>query len=233
MFRKRNENYHNRMTKNLITIYEPKSPISEQYRTLRTNLEFTSLGSKLQTLLITSTSMGEGKSTTASNLAVVYSQLGKRVLLVDCDMRRPTIHQIFHIDSRVGLSNVLAKRSTAEAAIQQTQLDNLYVMVAGVVPPNPSELLAAPAFREMLDHVKDDFDIILLDAPPIMQVADSRIIAQEVDGAILVLSCESADRDEVVKARDQLLMTGAKILGIVLNRRENHRHKDSYYYAYK
>ncbi|WP_396128518.1 CpsD/CapB family tyrosine-protein kinase [Exiguobacterium mexicanum] len=154
MFRKRNENYHNRMTKNLITIYEPKSPISEQYRTLRTNLEFTSLGSKLQTLLITSTSMGEGKSTTASNLAVVYSQLGKRVLLVDCDMRRPTIHQIFHIDSRVGLSNVLAKRSTAESAIQPTQLDNLYVMVAGVVPPNPSELLAAPAFREMLESLE-------------------------------------------------------------------------------
>lgn len=233
MFRKRKENYHRDMTKNLITIYNPKSPISEQYRTLRTNLEFTSLGSKLQTILITSTSTGEGKSTTASNLAVVYSQLGKRVLLIDCDMRRPTVHQIFRLDARNGLSNVLAKRTSVEVAIQATQLEHLFVMSAGVIPPNPSELLASPIFHELLDQVKEQFDIVLLDAPPVMQVADSRIIAPEADGLILVLSCDSSDRDEVIKAKDQLQMTGTRILGLVLNRREAHHDKNRYYYAYQ
>ena len=233
MFRKRKENYHRDMNKNLITIYDPKSPISEQYRTLRTNLEFTSLGTQLQTILVTSTSTGEGKSTTASNLAVVYSQLGKRVLLIDCDMRRPTLHQIFRLDTRQGLSNVLAKRSSIEAAVQTTQLEHLFVISAGVVPPNPSELLAAPSFLELLEDVKSRFDIVILDAPPVMQVADSRILAPLVDGSILVLSCETSERDEVIKAKDQLQMTGTKILGLVLNRRETRYDKNHYYYAYQ
>lgn len=229
MFRKHKENYHNQANSNLVTVYDSKSPISEQYRTLRTNLEFTSLGTGLQTLLVTSTSTGEGKSTTASNLAVVYAQLGKRVLLVDCDMRRPTVHQIFRLDTRNGLSNVLARRISVELAIQPSHIDKLYVVTAGVVPPNPSELLAAPAFKEMLQCAKEQFDMIILDAPPVMQVADSRVIATEVDGTILVISCENSDRDEVLKARDQLMMTGTKILGLVLNRREVSKHKDHYY----
>lgn len=233
MFRKRKENYHRDMTKNLITIYDPKSPISEQYRTLRTNLEFTSLGTQLQTILITSTSTGEGKSTTASNLAVVFSQLGKRVLLIDCDMRRPTLHQIFRLDTRDGLSNILAKRSSVEAAVQATQLDYLFVITAGVVSPNPSELLAAPSFLDLLEDAKSQFDIIILDAPPVMQVADSRILAPLVDGSILVVSCETSDRDEVIKAKDQLRLTGTKILGLVLNRRETRYDKNHYYYAYQ
>lgn len=233
MFRKRKENYHRDMTKNLITIYDPKSPISEQYRTLRTNLEFTSLGTQLQTILITSTSTGEGKSTTASNLAVVYSQLGKRVLLIDCDMRRPTLHQIFRLDTRDGLSNILAKRSSVEATVQATQLDYLFVITASVVPPNPSELLAAPSFLDLLEDAKSQFDIIILDAPPVMQVADSRILAPLVDGSILVVSCETSDRDEVIKAKDQLRLTGTKILGLVLNRRETRYDKNHYYYAYQ
>lgn len=232
MFRKRKENYHRDMTKNLITIYDPKSPISEQYRTLRTNLEFTSLGTQLQTILITSTSTGEGKSTTASNLAVVYSQLGKRVLLIDCDMRRPTLHQIFRLDTRDGLSNILAKRSSVEATVQATQLDYLFVITASVVPPNPSELLAAPSFLDLLEDAKSQFDIIILDAPPVMQVADSRILAPLVDGSILVVSCETSDRDEVIKAKDQLRLTGTKILGLVLNRRET-RYDKNHYYAYQ
>ncbi|WP_214703249.1 MULTISPECIES: CpsD/CapB family tyrosine-protein kinase [unclassified Exiguobacterium] len=232
MFRKHKESFHRNMNRNLITISDPKSPISEQYRTLRTNLEYTSLGTGLQTILVTSTFTGEGKSTTAGNLAVVYAQLGKRVLVVDCDMRRPTMHQIFRLDTKNGLSNVLAKRVTIDLAIQQTQLENLYVMTAGVIPPNPSELLSAPSFKEMLDQVQTQFDIIILDAPPVMQVADSRVIATEVDGTVLVVSCEASDRDEVVKARDQLTMTGTKILGLVLNRREYRKDRNNYYYAY-
>ena len=232
MFRKHKESFHRNMNRNLITISDPKSPISEQYRTLRTNLEYTSLGTGLQTILVTSTFTGEGKSTTAGNLAVVYAQLGKRVLVVDCDMRRPTMHQIFRLDTKNGLSNVLAKRVTIDLAIQQTQLENLYVMTAGVIPPNPSELLSAPSFKDMLDHVQTQFDIIILDAPPVMQVADSRVIATEVDGTVLVVSCEASDRDEVVKARDQLTMTGTKILGLVLNRREYRKDRNNYYYAY-
>lgn len=233
MFRKRKENYHRDMARNLITISDPKSPVSEQYRTLRTNLEYTSLGTGLQTILVTSTISGEGKSTTAGNLAVVYAQLGKRVLIIDCDMRRPTVHQIFRLDTRNGLSDILAKRVAIDNAIQHTQLENLYVMTAGIVPPNPSELLSAVAFKEMLQYVQKNFDMIILDAPPVMQVADSRVVATEVDGTILVVSCESSDRDEVVKARDQLTMTGTKILGLVLNRRAHRKDKNYYYYAHK
>lgn len=233
MFRKHKENYHKQMKHNLVTIYDSKSPISEQYRTLRTNLEYTSLGEKLQTLLVTSTSTGEGKSTTAANLAVVYAQLGKRVILIDCDMRRPTVHQIFRLDTRNGISNVLAQRVSIELAIQSTQMEKLFVMTAGGIPPNPSELLAAPTFKETMKYLKEQFDIVILDAPPVMQVADSRVIAPEVDGTILVVSCEVPNRDEVVKARDQLLMTGTKILGLVLNRREVRKGKDHYSYAYE
>lgn len=233
MFRKRKENYHRQMKHNLVTLYDSKSMISEQYRTLRTNLEYTSLGTNLQRLLVTSTSAGEGKSTTASNLAVVYAQLGKSVLLVDCDMRRPTVHQIFRLDMRNGLSNVLAKKISVELAIQPTQMERLFVMTAGGIPPNPSELLAAPAFKDMLNEVSAKFDMVILDAPPVMQVADSRVIAPEVDGTLLVVSCEASNRDEVVKARDQLVMTGTKILGLVLNRREVRNDKGQYYYEYR
>lgn len=224
---KTTDNLHNPQS-NLITLSNPKSPIAEQYRTIRTNLQFTSLGEELKTIVITSASSGEGKSTTASNLAVVYAQLGKSVLLMDCDMRKPTIHSTFNLSVQHGLSTVLAKRTSFDRAIQSTQVPKLHLMPAGPIPPNPSELLASPMMRQLLADVKDRYDYVILDAPPLMQVADSRLLTSEVDGTILVISCDNSNRDFVLQAKEQLVLTGAHILGLVMNRRERSS-TDSYY----
>lgn len=205
--------------RSLITLINPKSPIAEQYRTIRTNLQFTSLGKELKTIVVTSASPGEGKSVTAANLAVVYAQLGKRVLLMDCDMRKPTAHYTFQLPARHGLSTILAKRTTFEQAVQQTEVPKLHLLAAGPIPPNPSELLASPQMHQLLQLIEKSFDMVILDTPPLMQVADSRILASEADGAILVIGCDNSNRDDVLKAKEQLELSGASMLGLVLNRR--------------
>ncbi|WP_214825765.1 CpsD/CapB family tyrosine-protein kinase [Exiguobacterium algae] len=217
--------------RSLITLTNPQSPISEQYRTIRTNLQFTALGEKLQTIVVTSASPGEGKSTTASNLAVVYAQLGKRVLLIDCDMRKPTVHFTFQLPARFGLSTVLAKRVTFDRSVQSTQVSKLHLLPAGPIPPNPSELLASDMMTEILEDVKKHYDLIILDAPPLMQVADSRILASQADGTILVVSSDNSNRDYVVKAKEQLVMSGAHMLGVVMNKLEKGKDRH-YHYAY-
>ncbi|XCA84075.1 CpsD/CapB family tyrosine-protein kinase [Exiguobacterium mexicanum] len=214
----------------LITVLKPKSPISEQYRTIRTNLEFTAVDDELQTMVITSASSGEGKSTTSSNLAVVYAQQGKRVLLVDCDMRRPTAHFTFRLSNGIGLSTVLAKKTTVEKATHSTQIENLDLIAAGPIPPNPSELLSSKMMDRVLEELKTNYDIIILDAPPMMQVADTRLLARKVDGVVLVVGCDKSDRQMVVKAKEQLTLAEAHILGVVLNKREPQGSDDYYYY---
>ncbi|WP_214714334.1 CpsD/CapB family tyrosine-protein kinase [Exiguobacterium sp. s151] len=214
----------------LITLLKPKSPISEQYRTIRTNLEFTAVDDDLQTMVITSASSGEGKSTTSSNLAVVYAQQGKKVLLVDCDMRRPTAHFTFRLSNGIGLSTVLAKKTTVEKATHSTQVENLDLIAAGPIPPNPSELLSSKMMDRVLEELKANYDIIILDAPPMMQVADTRLLARKVDGVVLVVGCDKSDRQMVVKAKEQLTLAEAHILGVVLNKREPQGSDDYYYY---
>lgn len=214
----------------LITLLKPKSPISEQYRTIRTNLEFTAVDDELQTMVITSASSGEGKSTTSSNLAVVYAQQGKKVLLVDCDMRRPTAHFTFRLSNGIGLSTVLAKKTTVEKATHSTQVENLDLIAAGPIPPNPSELLSSKMMDRVLEELKANYDIIILDAPPMMQVADTRLLARKVDGVVLVVGCDKSDRQMVVKAKEQLTLAEAHILGVVLNKREPQGSDDYYYY---
>ncbi|WP_214891633.1 CpsD/CapB family tyrosine-protein kinase [Exiguobacterium sp. s142] len=216
--------------RDLITVHKPKSPISEQYRTIRTNLEFTAVDDDLQTMVITSASSGEGKSTTSSNLAVVYAQQGKRVLLVDCDMRRPTAHFTFRLSNGIGLSTVLAKKTTIEKATHATQVENLDLLAAGPIPPNPSELLSSKTMDRVLEELKANYDIIILDAPPMMQVADTRVLARKVDGVVLVVGCDKSDRQMVVKAKEQLTLAEAHILGVVLNKREPQGSDDYYYY---
>lgn len=216
--------------RDLITLLKPKSPISEQYRTIRTNLEFTAVDDELQTMVITSASSGEGKSTTSSNLAVVYAQQGKKVLLVDCDMRRPTAHFTFRLSNGIGLSTVLAKKTTVEKATHSTQVENLDLIAAGPIPPNPSELLSSKMMDRVLEELKANYDIIILDAPPMMQVADTRLLARKVDGVVLVVGCDKSDRQMVVKAKEQLTLAEAHILGVVLNKREPQGSDDYYYY---
>ncbi|OGX79687.1 capsular biosynthesis protein [Exiguobacterium sp. SH31] len=228
--RKKNDNLPDYGQRDLITLANPKSPISEQYRTIRTNLEFTSIGQKLQMINVTSASTGEGKSTTAANLAVVYAQLGKRVLLIDCDLRKPTAQFTFNLSSQAGLSTILVGRILLERAIQKTGVERLSLLTAGPIPPNPTELIASNQMVELLDEVRRQYDIVILDAPPMMQVADARLLAKIADGTILVIGCENSERQLVVKAKEQLERTGTHMLGLVLNKRKSRRHK---YYAYE
>ncbi|TCI77901.1 polysaccharide biosynthesis tyrosine autokinase [Exiguobacterium sp. SH0S1] len=228
--RKKNDNLPDYGQRDLITLANPKSPISEQYRTIRTNLEFTSIGQKLQMINVTSASTGEGKSTTAANLAVVYAQLGKRVLLIDCDLRKPTAQFTFNLSSQAGLSTILVGRILLERAIQKTGVERLSLLTAGPIPPNPTELIASDQMVELLDEVRRQYDIVILDAPPMMQVADARLLAKIADGTILVIGCENSERQLVVKAKEQLERTGTHMLGLVLNKRKSRRHK---YYAYE
>ena len=228
--RKKNANLPDYSQHELITLVNPKSPISEQYRTIRTNLEFTSIGQKLQMITVTSASNGEGKSTTAANLAVVYAQLGKRVLMIDCDLRKPTAHFTFKTSAHVGLSTILVGRIPLDRAIQKTEVARLSLLAAGPVPPNPTELVASERMTELLEDVRRDYDIVILDAPPMMQVADARLLANVSDGTILVIGCENSDRQLVLKAKEQLERTGTHMLGLVLNKRASKSHM---YYAYE
>ncbi|EPE63547.1 tyrosine-protein kinase YwqD [Exiguobacterium sp. S17] len=228
--RKKNDNLPDYGQRDLITLANPKSPISEQYRTIRTNLEFTSIGQKLQMINVTSASTGEGKSTTAANLAVVYAQLGKRVLLIDCDLRKPTAQFTFNLSSQAGLSTILVGRILLDRAIQKTGVERLSLLTAGPIPPNPTELIASDQMVELLDEVRRQYDIVILDAPPMMQVADARLLANIADGTILVIGCENSERQLVLKAKEQLERTGTHMLGLVLNKRKSRRHK---YYAYE
>jgi capsular exopolysaccharide synthesis family protein len=213
----------------LITNLDPKSPISEQYRTIRTNILFSSVDQSLRSILATSTSPGEGKSTTIANLAVVFANQGKKVLLVDADMRKPTMHYTFGLQNTMGLTNVLTKQATIDAAVEQTDIENLSVLSSGPIPPNPAELLGSFSMKEFLANSLEKYDFVLFDTPPVLAVTDAQVLANQCDGTILVVNSGKTELDGVQKSKELLLSAKAKLLGVVLN---NRNMKDSSYYYY-
>lgn len=224
----------NKDARKLITVTQPKSPVAEQYRTIRTNIEFMAVDREIQAILVTSATQGEGKSTTSSNLAVAYAQQGKKVLIIDTDMRRPTVHYTFRVANGLGLSSLLTRQAEKEKAILPTKVDNLSILTAGPIPPNPAELLSSRAMEHLAEQLREEFDIIIFDAPPLLQVADSRITSKLTDGVVLVVGCTTSDRQRVLKAKEQLELAEAKILGVVLNRRElTDDSAYQYYYSYE
>lgn len=224
----------NKDARKLITVTQPKSPVAEQYRTIRTNIEFMAVDREIQAILVTSATQGEGKSTTSSNLAVAYAQQGKNVLIIDTDMRRPTVHYTFKVANGLGLSSLLTRQAEKEKAILPTKVDNLSILTAGPIPPNPAELLSSRAMEHLTEQLREEFDIIIFDAPPLLQVADSRITSKLTDGVVLVVGCTTSDRQRVLKAKEQLELAEAKILGVVLNRRElTDDSAYQYYYSYE
>jgi len=224
----------NKDARKLITVTQPKSPVAEQYRTIRTNIEFMAVDREIQAILVTSATQGEGKSTTSSNLAVAYAQQGKKVLIIDTDMRRPTVHYTFRVANGIGLSSLLTRQAEKEKAILPTKVDNLSILTAGPIPPNPAELLSSRAMEHLTEQLREEFDIIIFDAPPLLQVADSRITSKLTDGVVLVVGCTTSDRQRVLKAKEQLELAEAKILGVVLNRRElTDDSAYQYYYSYE
>lgn len=203
---------------NLITLADPGSPASEAYRTLRTNIHFSSLDTPLKALLITSTDPGEGKSTTLANLAVTMAQAGNRVLVVDCDLRRPSQHRIFGVSNAAGLTTMMLESQAMERPpVQNTSVPNLGLLTSGPLPPNPSELLGSRRMGEILAQLRNEADILLLDAPPVVAVADAAILASKVDGVLLVVQANKTKRDLARRAKAVLEKANANLLGVVLN----------------
>jgi capsular exopolysaccharide synthesis family protein len=216
--------------RSLITHNNPKSPISEQYRTIRTNIQFASIDKELKTLMVTSSGAGEGKSTTVANLAVVMAQQGKRVLLIDGDLRKPTVHYTFKVSNIYGLTNVLTRQTKLQDAIVSTKIPNVDVLPSGPVPPNPSEIIDSKSMNHLIEEASAMYDYVLFDTPPIMAVTDAQLLAHRVDGVILVVSSGKTEIEGAVKAKELLNHANAKIIGTVLNAKE--MRNENYYYYY-
>lgn len=215
----------------LIAKINPRSPISEQYRTIRTNLQFASIDKELSSMVITSSQPGEGKSMTAANLAVVYAQQGKKVLLIDGDLRKPTVHYTFRLDNLVGLSTVLVNEMNLEDSFQETDIPNLSVISSGPNPPNPSELLGSKRMEKMVKEAEANFDIVIIDSPPILAVTDAQILANIVDGSLLVIRSAQTVYDNVEQAIEALNRSTSKMLGTILNDVEQKKSNTYYYYG--
>lgn len=201
----------------LMTSVNPKSAVSEQYRTIRTNINFSLPDKDLKTILFTSSTTGEGKSTTAANVAIVFAQEGKKVLLIDADMRKPTMQYTFQTPNSPGLSNILTKQWSLMDVLKETGIKGLDLVASGHIPPNPAELLSSNSMDALLKEVKSLYDIIILDAPPVLLVADSQILSNKCDGTILVVNCGETKKGNVIKAKESLQMSKACIIGTVLN----------------
>lgn len=206
------------MHKNIVAHSHPKSPVSEAFRNLRTNIHFANIDKDIKTLLITSSIQSEGKSTVIINYAVTLAQSGKKVLLIDCDLRRPNIHKLLHEPNTEGLMNVLMREISFEKSIKTTKVKNLYAIVSGPIPPNPSEVLGSKRLKELIETLKDHFDMILIDAPPVMPVTDAVVLSNIADGTILNLAVGKTEKEIFKRSINSLKNVGANILGIVINK---------------
>lgn len=217
----------------LITMSDPESPISEQYRTIRTNIQYAMVDKTLQTLAITSSNASEGKSTSTINLAIVFANSNKKVLLVDADMRNPTIAKTFELINNRGLSTLLSNKTmTTEEVLQPTNLENLNILPSGPIPPNPSELLDSLQMKRLIEEWKNNYDLIIFDTPPILAVTDAQILASKVDGTILVAREKIAEKSALLKAKELLIMVKATIIGAIYNDASSVKDQ-GYYYGVK
>lgn len=204
------------------------SAMNESYKTLRTNLLYTS---DLKVISLTSTVANEGKTTTAYYLAKSYAELGKKVLLMDCDLRKGSLKKFFTVKTRVsGMSEYVSGQS--KDFIYQTDVDGLFVVLSGKKPPNPTELLSSSSFEKMLEALKEEFDLIIIDTPPMGIGADATIIGRNVDGVLMVVRNNFVSKKSVKKVKDDLVRTGSKVIGVVLNRIEKHQSDYYDYYGY-
>jgi len=212
----------------LVTITDPRSPASEAYRTLRTNLSFYSLDKPLRTLVVTSPAAGEGKSTTIANLAVTMAQSGRRTILVDTDLRRPTLHELFGAQMSPGLTDMIMAEA-GDLPLQKTEVENLWLLSSGAKPPNPADMLGAARMEQIIAQLAEQADIILFDAPPVMAAADAAILGARVDGVLLVIQAGKTRRDHSERAREILEKSRARIVGAALTNAPRDRSIEEYY----
>lgn len=229
------------MKKEVIVQKNPKSPIAEIFRTLRTNIQFINSRKGVKTLLITSTLPGEGKSWVSANLAVTFAEAGKKVAIIDADMRKGRQHIIFGVDNEYGLSNLLStieRKGRIESVdvakyIQPTEVQNLFVISKGDIPPNPSELLSADTTSEVLNELGRIFDLIIIDGPPSLIVTDSVIISRIVDSTVIVAEYNSTKKENLAKIKRDIENVGGKIAGVVINKipKQGKKYESTYYYG--
>jgi succinoglycan biosynthesis transport protein ExoP len=216
---------------NLVAGSGSQRHFSEAYRVLRTNVQFSTIDRPGQTLLVTSANPGEGKTTTAANLALVMAQAGKKVVLVDSDLRRPSVHRLFGLSNEQGLTNLLlSTQSNVDGYAQRTRFDNLAVVTSGPLPPNPSELLASRRLDSIVENLKTQADVVVFDSPPILAVTDATILASKVDGTMLVIDSGKTRSQALQRAKDALVRSKTHLLGAVLNKLK--RRGGGYYYHY-
>lgn len=205
--------------KSLITHTSPNCNIAEQYRTIRTNLQFSSVIRKDQTIVITSPSFGEGKSTVTANLAVSIAQQEEKVLIIDASLRSPAIHSIFNLENDTGLTNILIGKTNLEKAVMKTEIENLHVLTSGPIPFNPAELLSSKEMGLLIKQAIEQYDIVLFDSPPILEVSDTSILADQCDGVLLVISCHHTANESALEAKRVLGFTRGRLVGAILNKK--------------
>jgi capsular exopolysaccharide synthesis family protein len=217
--------------KPLLTQAAHQSPRAESFRQLRTNLQFANVSGRAKTVLVTSSLPGEGKSTTATNLAIALAQAGQTVCLVDADLRRPMIHEYLGLDRNAGLTTALVGTADVSDLLQPWGEDRLYVLTSGQIPPNPSELLGSAEMGGLLERLEREFDTVIVDAPPLLPVTDAAVLSQYVGGVVLVVGSHKIKHQDLQKSLAAMQMVGAKLLGVVLNRLPV-KGPDSYAYSY-
>ena len=209
---------------------KPKSIAAEAYRTLRTNIQYSSFDEEIRTIVITSSEPGEGKSTTAGNIAISFAQASKKTVIIDCDLRKPSLHKKFKISNIGGLSDILIGKEKIDDVIHHFN-EELDVITSGKLPPNPAEMLGSRTMERLLVALKERYDIIILDTAPLQAVTDAQILSTKSDGIILVVRAHATKRESVIQAKGLIEKVGGKILGTVLNGVENTRGKYYYYYG--
>ena len=210
---------------------KPKSISAESYRTLRTNIQYSSFDKEIRTIVVTSSEPGEGKSTVAGNLALSFAQSDKSTIIIDCDLRKPSLHKKFRISNMAGLSDILIGRKSLVEAVNQYN-ENMHIITSGKIPPNPAEMLGSKAMERLMAELKEIYDVIILDSAPLQAVTDAQILSTKCDGTILVVRAEKTKRDSVASAKELLDKVNANVLGVVLNVTENRRGKYYYYYGH-
>nr|WP_045519155.1 CpsD/CapB family tyrosine-protein kinase [Neobacillus niacini] len=226
---KRKSKNKTKKTVYLIVNENPKSPITEQYRLIRNNIHFSSVDKEIKSIVVTSPEPSDGKTTTAANLAIVLTQQGKRVLLVDTDLRKPSVHYAFNTSNLDGITSVLTKEINLDFAIAKTNVPNLDILTSGPIPPNPLELLDSKAMELVMEELKDMYEYIVFDTPPILAVTDAQILGNKCDGVVLVVASGKTHKDQARKAKDMLEKAKCQLLGVVVNGVESKKNGYGHY----
>jgi capsular exopolysaccharide synthesis family protein len=204
----------------------------ESYRVMRSNVQFATVDSATSSIVITSTAPGEGKSVTATNLAIAMALDGRKVILVDADLRRPTLHEKLETDHRPGLTNVLVGRSSLEEALKDTGIPGLKLLASGPLPPNPAELLNSRAMAQVHETLREMADVVIFDSPPFLATADAQVLSSMADGVIYVVQLGEAKKSPVKHSSELLRQAHARVLGVVFNKIDLRSRRDDYYYGY-